>query len=189
MNHKQLKYHVLLIILFLILTSSVNAEQVISASDVIEMHLSFADANWDGKVIPEGQQCREFGGNGASPRIKIKGIPPQANNLVLEFSDATYKPCDNGGHGVINYQLSKGSKQIIVPSIPGQTFNLPKGFSLIKEHCGANLMMERGAYIGPCPGIGNLYYVTVKALYRKDEYSDSKLLGVGRLNIGTYAHQ
>ena len=153
---------------------------------MITLHLSFADPIWDGKIIPKGQQCLEFGGNGSSPPILVKDIPPQANKLVLEFSDATYKPCDNGGHGIIGYAIPRGSKEITVPSIPGQTFDLPKEFSLMKEHCGAALLMQAGAYIGPCPGLGNLYYVTIKAFIESPDNSTSQVLGIGRLDIGTY---
>jgi len=63
--------------------------------------LSFADSLWDGKTIPQGQQCLEYDGKGASPRIIVKNIPAAANKLILEFSDATYRPCDDGGHGII----------------------------------------------------------------------------------------
>lgn len=176
-----------LLVIALVLTNILYAEQMTpKISDVAKLHLAFADSRWDGKIIPEGQQCREFGGNGATPQISVMDIPPQANKLLLEFSDKTYKPCDNGGHGIISYQIIPGTEKIIVPSISGQTFKLPDRFSLVKEHCGAALGMDAGAYIGPCPGIGNLYYVTIKALYESPGKSTSHLLGVGRLDIGTY---
>lgn len=66
MSQKYLLNHLFLITLFRIFTSSLNAEQMTPISEVIVLHLSFADTDWDGKVIPNGQQCREFGGNGAS---------------------------------------------------------------------------------------------------------------------------
>jgi hypothetical protein len=181
-----LRFTLWLLALSLISIPSINAKQYQSNSKVVALNLSFADAGWDGKIIPEGQQCKEFGGNGASPRIEVKNIPPGANKLILEFSDATYSPCDNGGHGIISYQISKGTTEVIIPSIPGQTFNLPDGFTLIREHCGKDLGMQPGAYIGPCPGIGNIYYVIIKAVYGSPENSKPKLLGSGRLNLGTY---
>ncbi|MCP3888693.1 MAG: DUF2974 domain-containing protein [Desulfobulbaceae bacterium] len=171
---------------FLILKNPLCAKQLQTDSSAVTLQLSFADAAWDGKTIPKGQQCLEYGGNGASPPILVNNIPPQANKLVLEFSDATYKPCDKGGHGIIGYAIPSGSKKITVPAIPGQSFDLPEGFNLIKEHCGADLLMQPGAYIGPCPGLGNLYYVTIKALYESPDKSTSQLLGIGRLDIGTY---
>jgi len=162
--------------LSLFFTTSIDAEQHQSDINLIALKLSFADKEWDGKIIPKGQQCKEYGGNGASPRIKVKNIPSRANKLILEFSDATYYPCDNGGHGIIGYQIPEGTTEIVVPSIPGQTFNLPDGFTMIKEHCGAKLWMQRGAYIGPCPGRGNQYYVVVKAVDESPENSKPKLL-------------
>lgn len=167
---------------------SANAGDDQSTSKVVDLVLEFADAEWDGKTIPKGQQCREYGGNGASPGIVVKNIPPETNRLILEFSDATYAPCDNGGHGIVGYTIPKGSTKIIVPSIPGQTFDLPSGFTLIKEHCGASLGMQRGAYIGPCPGIGNVYYVVVKAVRESSNGSKPILTGNGRLNLGTYKY-
>lgn len=186
MNPKMVRYLMLLFNFILTPANLINAEQILTKSDVINLNLSLADADWNGKTIPRGQQCKEYGGNGASPRITVKNIPPQVNTLVLEFSDATYKPCDNGGHGVIRYQIPRGSVEITVPSIPGQTFDLPEGFSLIHEHCGAELLMQAGAYIGPCPGLGNVYYVTIKALYESPDKAISQLLGIGQLDIGTY---
>lgn len=186
MNPKAVRNFILFFTLLLIPAYLLNAKQIITKSDVITLHLSLADASWNGKTIPKGQQCKEYSGNGASPRITVKNIPPQVNTLVLEFSDATYKPCDNGGHGVISYQIPRGSVEITVPSIPGQTFDLPEGFSLIKEHCGAELLMQAGAYIGPCPGLGNVYYVTIKAFYESPDKATPQLLGIGQLDIGTY---
>ncbi len=173
-------------ILFFGLIPVVQSGQDKLISKVVVLDVSFADAQWNGIIIPEGQQCLEYGGNGASPRIQIKNIPSKANRLILEFSDATYAPCDNGGHGIISYQIAKGTTIIIVPSIPGQTFDLPEGFTLVREHCGKDLGMLPGAYIGPCPGIGNQYYVIVKAMYASPKNSKSELIGLGRLNLGTF---
>jgi hypothetical protein len=174
------------VLISFIFIAPISPGQINTIIGTISLHLSFADPSWDGKIIPKGQQCIEFGGIGASPPILVKNIPTQANKLVIEFSDATYKPCDKGGHGIIGYVIPPGSKEIKVPSIPGQTFDLPEGFSLIKEHCGADLMMQAGAYIGPCPGLGNVYYATIKAFYESPDKIKSQLLGVGRLDIGTY---
>jgi hypothetical protein len=115
-------------------------------------------------------------------------ISVQANKLVIEFSDATFSPCDDGGHGIVSYKIKQGTKEAIVPSIPGQTFELPKNFELIKEHCEKDLNMKRGAYIGPCPGDGNQYYLTVKAVYEVPNESKQNLLGKGSLKMGTYKY-
>ncbi len=155
---------------------------------VVELNLSFADPAWNGRVIPKGQQCQEYGGNGSSPSINVKDIPVQANKLIIEFSDGTYAPCDNGGHGIVSYKLKEGTREVVVPSIPGQTFDIPDIFEIIKEHCGKNLDMKRGAYIGPCPGIGNQYYLIVKAVYEAPDKSKNVLIGIGRLEMGTYQY-
>ena len=183
-----MKCLLLLIVLSFLTIDFTYAEQNFSQVSVVKLDLSFADPNWDGKVIPKGQQCQEYGGNGSSPRINVRNIPIQANKLVIEFSDGTYSPCDNGGHGIISYKIPKGSTEVIVPSIPGQTFDLPDDFELIKEHCGVNLNMKRGAYIGPCPGIGNQYYLIIKAVYEVPGNLEHELLGKGRLEMGTYQY-
>ena len=167
-------------------SSTVLAENEEVAPAPVALELSFADANWDGKTIPKGQQCLEFGGNGQSPPISVKGIPPGTSELVLAFSDGSYPPCDQGGHGVVAYRVASGVGQVVVPSIPGQTFDLPEDFALIREHCGRDLAMQPGAYIGPCPGVGNIYYVTVEALSESGEGDAAAVLGSGRLEIGTY---
>ncbi|WP_022669005.1 hypothetical protein [Desulfospira joergensenii] len=188
MKFKMIKYIFLSLFFSMLTACTGSAGQKASQTVVLELDLSFADPAWNGKVIPKDQQCQEFGGNGSSPPIKVKDIPVQANKLIIEFSDGTYAPCDNGGHGIVSYQLKQGSKEIVVPSIPGQTFDIPSGFEMIKEHCGKNLNMKRGAYIGPCPGIGNQYYLIVKAVYEAPDKSENLLLGKGRLEMGTYQY-
>jgi len=180
---------VLIIAVLLVSMQTVIANRIPGDIDIVELQLSFTDAKWDGKIIPSGQQCLEYGGNGASPGITVEGIPHRADKIILEFSDATYSPCDNGGHGIIGYQLPQRSTAINIPSIPGQTFELPEGFILIKEHCGADLIMQRGAYIGPCPGIGNRYYVTIKAVRQGEGNSSEIMLGMGTLELGTYLYE
>ena len=46
--------------------------------------------------------------------------------------------------------------------------------------------MKRGAYIGPCPGIGNQYYLVVKAIHEAPDKTKDILLGKGKLKMGTY---
>lgn len=120
---------------------------------------------WDGKTIPQGQQCHRFGGHGATPRIAVSDIHPGTRALVLAFSDHDYPPMNHGGHGVIGYLLPSASHgTIVVPSVPGQTFDLPAGFFMV--HAQANPSFDTaGAYLPPCSGGRNhLYYVTVQAV-------------------------
>ena len=61
--------------------------------------VAFVDSAWGGDSVPEGQQCQKFEGTGKSPEIEVTGIPSGANAIVLEFSDRSYQPMDNGDEG------------------------------------------------------------------------------------------
>lgn len=146
---------------------------------------SFADAVWDGNKIPAGQQCARFGGKGATPAIKIEQIPEGANALVMEFSDQTYLPMNNGGHGKIAYRITSGSKQTTIPSVAGHSFDLPASFLLIEAQR-APTWDKPGAYLPPCSGgKGNTYTVTVKAVKEADGKIISKLAET-TINMGRY---
>lgn len=129
---------------------------------------SLAEVAWDGNNIPAGQQCARFGGKGATPAIKVEQIPAGANALVMEFSDQTYQPMNNGGHGKIAYRITSGSKQTTIPSVAGHSFDLPDGFILIEAQR-APTWDKAGAYLPPCSGgKGNTYSVTVRAVKEAD---------------------
>ena len=156
-------------------------------STLTTLEISFADPIWDGKSVPEGQQCSRFKGNGATPRLTVKNLPPGTNAIIMEYSDRSYAPMDNGGHGKIGYRIPKGTTEITVPSVPGHTFDLPEGFFLVAAH--ANPSWDKaGAYMPPCSGgRGNYYYVTVKAVYDAlSKGEESKLLGKGKIGLGRY---
>jgi len=42
----------------------------------------------------------------------IKGIPAEANAIILAFSDQSWPPMDNGGHGKIGYRLPSHKQKI-----------------------------------------------------------------------------
>ena len=93
------------------------------------MEISFADAAWDGKTVPTGQQCQKFGGkNPETPKFKISGLPEGTTDIVFEYSDRSYAPMDNGGHGQVGFKLESASSDIEVPSAPGHSFELPAPF-------------------------------------------------------------
>jgi len=162
------------------------ASQYKPVENLVKLDVTFADASWDGKNIPKGQQCNKFGGNGATPALIIKNIPVKANALIFEYSDQDNARMNYGGHGQIIYAITPGSTQITVPSVPGHTFELPDYFSLISAH--ANPGWDKaGAYMPPCSGgKGNRYYVTVKAVYDTPDKKNSLFLGESRLNLGRY---
>jgi hypothetical protein len=152
------------------------------------LEVSFADATWNGKAIPKGQQCKRFGGkNPQTPRLIVKNIPPGTNAIIMEYSDESYAPMDKGGHGKIGYRVPEGTIEKTIPSVPGHTFDLPQGFFLVAAH--ANPAWDKaGAYMPPCSGgRGNYYYVTVKAVnYASPDDKQPKLLGIGELSLGRY---
>jgi len=151
-----------------------------------DLEILFADSIWTGNKIPKGQQCNKFGGNAETPKLVVKNIPARTNALIMEFSDRSYQPMNSGGHGKIGYNITPGIQQVTIPSVPGHTFDLPKGFFLVSAHKGSN-WDKAGAYMPPCSGgKGYLYVVKVKAVYNAPKGKESQLLGEAELTLGTY---
>lgn len=150
-----------------------------------DLKLNFADPAWTGKSIPSGQICKKFGGNGATPALRVENIPAEADAIVLEFSDKSYGPMNDGGHGKIGFRITPGAGSVVVPSFAGETFTLPEGFFLISKHKGWS---DPGAYLPPCSGgQSNKYYVTVKAVKLESEDGKSfKKLASELLVMGFY---
>jgi hypothetical protein len=149
-----------------------------------ELEVQFADERWGGETVPEGEQCQKFDGSGKSPSLAVSNIPDGANALVIEFSDRSYPPMDDGGHGKIGYEIEPGTGSVTVPSVPGHTTDLPPGFFVVAEH-EAPTWDEPGAYLPPCSGgRGNSYYLTVKAIHRMDE--ELHELASASLEMGKY---
>ncbi len=98
-----------------------------------ELDVSFVDKSWDGKWIPRGSQCQRFGGkNPMTPALAIKRIPVEANAIIMEYSDRSFYPMDNGGHGMVGFKIEPGTTSVEIPSIPGHSFDLPDGFFYYK---------------------------------------------------------
>lgn len=164
---------------FCFLGACTTADKEQAITPVAKLTVSFVDSIWDGNRIPAGQQCKAYGGNGATPRLLIKDIPSEANVLIMEYSDKTWPPMDNGGHGVIGFRLNRKTKVITITSIPEAAKNLPEGFFLVPP-------MDT-PYVPPCSGgSGNLYYVTIKAVYEATQGKEAKLLAKAVLNLGVY---
>lgn len=165
-----------------------NTVKYIPVANPAKLQISFADSDWNGKEVPNGQQCQRFGGsNPSTPRLMIRGIPPGTNVIIMEYSDRSYSPMDKGGHGKIGYRIPDNTKEIIIPSVPGHSFKLPKGFFIISPHQ-APAWDKAGAYMPPCSGgMGNSYYVTVNAVHQSTpERKEFKLLGYAVLELGEY---
>ena len=138
----------------------------LAAAPLAALEAKLADPAWDGVKVPDGQQCQKFGGQGKSPALAVSGIPSGASHLAIEWSDRSYPPMDNGGHGKVAYALESGATEVTVPSVPGHTMELPPGFTLIEAQKAPTWDLP-GAYLPPCSGgRGNSYYVTVKAVHK-----------------------
>ena len=149
--------------------------------------VSFADAAWNGKIVPKGQQCKKFGGSGSTPSLIVEGVPAEANAIIVEFNDASYMDLSSdGGHGKIGFRVSGGGKQVL-PSVPGQTDKLPDG-SFVEKRNRATGDYATPGYLPPCSGgRGNNYFADVKAVYKaKTEKEKSKLLATGKIELGKY---
>lgn len=152
-----------------------------------DLKISFADDTWDGNTIPAGQQCPTFGGKGSTPGLTVENIPPQANALILEFSNKSHLPLDKGGQGQIGYRFIPGTHKIVLPPVSGNTFDLPEPFFVIAAHR-KPFQSKPGAYLPPCSGgKGNYYYLVVKAILLPVSLEiPAELLGQGKIALGRY---
>ena len=143
---------------------------------------SFVDSLWNGKTVSEEMVCSDYNmDSGSTPEILLENISKNSNKVILEFSDETFKGMRNGGHGVISYNFKSGLEKIVIPSVEGETFDLPDGFKSIKEHRAGKYGKERGAYLAPCSGgKGNTYSVLIKVM------NDNKILDITKLTLGIY---
>jgi hypothetical protein len=157
-------------------------------NQVVDLQLELADSNWDGDRIPEGQQClREGSENPSTPAMFVRNIPEGVDAIILEFSDRDFRPMDNGGHGQFGFMIPEGTGEAMIPSIPGNTLELPEDFFLVQEHRAVGVGPV-GAYMPPCSGGTNhAYYVTVKAVALISlEEKTFTVLGQGVLELGEY---
>lgn len=157
------------------------------SSTLQTLKVSLTDTQWDGKTIPNGQQCRKYGGDGHSPTLTVDHIPQGTEALIIEFSDRSWSPMNHGGHGKLGIRLTPQQQQVIVPSIASETFELPdKNLFIFHAHRGGR--GEPGAYLPPCSGgRGNEYFADVKAVRNVDiDKQTAELLGEASLYLGKY---
>ena len=151
-----------------------------TSSYAFALDVDFVDSKWDGKTIPEGQQCQKFDGvKPGTPKLSVSGIPAGSDSVVLVYSDRDSKKMNNGGHGIMSYTLAKGANKVQLPIVAGHTYEMPKGFEMIAEHRGAGWDKE-GAYMPPCSGgSGHEYYVTVQT-YKGNTVNAEIVLELGK---------
>ena len=144
-----------------------------------ELSVDFVDPAWDGKNVPENKVCKKFDGNGSSPAIKISGLPAGTTAVEVSFSDDSYARMRNGGHGVLRFRVATGQSEVELPSVPGETEELPDGVTMVAAHKGVR--GTPGAYLAPCSGWnGNWYSAHVKAL------GSGGTLAEGNIKLGKF---
>ena len=146
-----------------------------------KLQVSFADAKWTGKRIPDGQHCKKFGGKGATPQLKVSGIPQGATAILVEFNDASYQPLSyDGGHGVVGFKYS-GAGEAVLPPVPGGTNKTPEGTWIERENRATGDWASDG-YLPPCSGgRGNTYFAVVRAVD-----ANKKVLAEAEITLGYY---
>lgn len=141
----------------------------------------FTDSAWDGQKLPDGQQCSLNGGHGSTPPLEVSGLPDGTTKVALAFNDKTYTPMDNGGHGVIGFDVTPSGGVATLPAAPGETDQLPAGVSVVTKNRGTG-DYDKPGYLPPCSGgNGNLYTATITALD-----ASGAALGTGEIALGHY---
>lgn len=163
-----------------VVTFAVSLVASVVSFNAFAVNVELADEKWDGKLIPQGQQCQKFGGiEPATPRLLVTNIPAGTDALLFEYSDRDSERMNNGGHGKIQLALQGKTIQASVASVPGHSFEVPKNFTMISAHAGPG-WDKAGAYMPPCSGgKDHQYYVTVKAL-DGDKTLESTVLELGK---------
>ncbi|MGB3750055.1 MAG: hypothetical protein WA945_00645 [Arcobacteraceae bacterium] len=144
---------------------------------------AFSDpALWNGKIVPEEMVCSNYNfDSGSTPEITLSNIPKKTDKIILVFSDETFKPMSDGGHGIISYRIDPGLKTIIIPSMQGETFDLPDEFTSLIPHKGVQFGKAEGAYLAPCSGgKKNTYSVIIQAVDKDNNVLDSTSLTLGK---------
>ena len=141
----------------------------------------FTDNIWNQKEVPKSEVCSNYNTKpGSTPSITLDNIPANATAIVLAFSDETFKGMSDGGHGIISYKLDKNTAHVVIPSIQGETFDLPARFSIVTKHRGGKYGKTEGAYLAPCSGgKGNTYSVLIKAVDHEGKTLSSTTLKLG----------
>lgn len=151
------------------------------STNAFSLDAKFADKAWNGKKVPDGQQCLRFGGkNPSTPKLIVSDIPKHTDKIVLEYSDRDSERMNHGGHGRMSFTLSSPKTTVEIPSIPGHTFDIPAPFKIIEAQRAPG-WDKAGAYMPPCSGgRGHEYYVTIKAV------SGDKVTATTVLQMGKY---
>ena len=146
-----------------------------------DLQVSLADPAWTGKKIPQGQHCKKFGGDGATPPLRVAGIPEGTTAILVEFNDASYQPLSSrGGHGIVGFEHTEGGEVVLSP-VPGGVEETPPGTWIEKKNRATGAWRSPG-YLPPCSGSnGNSYFAVVKAVD-----ANGQVLAKAKIKIGKY---
>lgn len=170
---KKISYFVSGIVASIILTTNLLAADV---------EVSFADEKWNGNYIPQDEVCSDYNIEpGSTPGLYIDNLPANAKKVILKFNDKTFTKMDNGGHGILSYEIQDGSVSVEIPPQIGETFELEEGFEVVKAHTGTRFNKKPGAYLAPCSGgKGNTYTVNIDLVDENGKVLFSKELTLGK---------
>lgn len=147
------------------------------------MTADFADPNtWNGEMIPKEAVCSDYNIEaGSSPEIVLRNIPKGAQDIILTYTDETFKGMRDGGHGILSYALEEDTYKVIIPTVQGETFDLPEDFTSVIQHRGTKYGKTQGAYLAPCSGgKDNTYSVLIQAVDKKSNELDRVTLILGK---------
>ena len=179
----RIRYLLTISLMLMFLFFNCAGSKYAEGEEVVELDVKFVDPIWDGNTIPIGQGCNSCGENGATPRLIIKGIPEQANALIMTYEKGRHplKINENfveGTNGVIGYRITPGKNEVVVPSVSGNTNDLPENFFIVKRHQ-AKRNNNIGAYLPPCScDTRASYFVQVKAVNEID-FKENELIVLG----------
>jgi hypothetical protein len=146
-----------------------------------QLNLSFTDAAWTGETVPEGQHCPLQGGTGATPAIHVANVPETTTTIKVAFNDESYQPMNDGGHGIIAFAVTPVEGEVDLPSVPGNSADLPEGATVDTAARGSGEYASPG-YLPPCSGgQGNTYSATVTAYDANDAP-----IAAGKITLGKY---
>jgi len=141
--------------------------------------ITFMDPMWDGKTIPDKQQCpsRGAGVNPHTPKLKITNLPAGTKYLLMVITDENYGR--SGDHGIFRLKVPSGATEVIFPRIYQLKEELPSGVTIEK---GNRWGMGVGHYIAPCSGGKNNNYYSDIIPYGEGD----KKLGENYIDWGRY---
>jgi|TARA_R110002050_G_scaffold258602_1_gene397972 hypothetical protein len=168
---------------FVLIYSALSSLLFSSSLLASDIEVSFTDKKWDGKIIPLDEVCSNYNVEaGSTPGLYIENLPDGAKKVILKFNDKTFTKMDNGGHGILSFDIEEDVTNVEIPPQIGETFELDEGFSVVNAHTGTRFGKQEGAYLAPCSGgKGNTYTVDISILN-----SDGKVLASKELVLGKY---